>query len=145
MERFRKALTAPDSDRVDVRLAIAQIMVHEGRADDARRQIALAMMEAEAGVTEPATGEQLIQTADVLRGVHDFDLSQTYLQRARAVGASDTAVRIGMANNYMAVGDTVRAQGELAGISQDADSDPDYDCCWQKPMSIVSFTTTRRR
>ena len=126
MERFRKALTMPDSDRIDVRLAIAQIMVHEGRADDARRQIALAMMEAEAGVTEPATGEQLVQTADVLRGVHDFDLSQTYLQRARAVGASDTAVRIGMANNYMAVGDTVRAQGELAGISQDADSDPDY-------------------
>jgi tetratricopeptide (TPR) repeat protein len=126
MERFRKALTMPDSDRVDVRLAIAQIMVHEGHADDARRQIALAMMEAEAGVTEPATGEQLVQTADVLRGVHDFDLSQTYLQRARAVGASDTAVRIGMANNYMAVGDTVRAQGELAGISQDADSDPDY-------------------
>jgi tetratricopeptide (TPR) repeat protein len=126
MERFRKALTAPDSDRVDVRLAIAQIMVHEDRADDARRQIALAMMEAEAGETPPATGEQMVQAADVLRGVHDFDLSQTYLQRARAVGASDTAVRIGMANNYMAVGDTVRAQGELAGISQDADNDPDY-------------------
>ena len=33
---------------------------------------------------------------------------------------------IGMANNYMAIGDTARAQGELAGISQDADADPDY-------------------
>jgi hypothetical protein len=31
-----------------------------------------------------------------------------------------------MANNYMALGDTVRAQGELAGISRDADADPDY-------------------
>jgi tetratricopeptide (TPR) repeat protein len=126
MERFTRALTAPESDRVGVRLAIAQVMVHEGHADDARRQIALGLMEAEAGETEPATGEQLIEAADVLRGVHDFELSQTYLQRARAVGASDTAVRIGMANNYMAVGDTVRAQGELAGISRDADSDPTY-------------------
>jgi tetratricopeptide (TPR) repeat protein len=126
MERFSRALTTPESDRVGVRLAIAQVMVHEGHADDARRQIALGLMEAEAGETEPATGEQLIEAADVLRGVHDFELSQTYLERARAVGASDTAVRIGMANNYMAIGDTVRAQGELAGISRDADSDPTY-------------------
>jgi tetratricopeptide (TPR) repeat protein len=126
MERFSRALTTPQSDRVGVRLAVAQVMVHQDHADDARRQIALAMMEAEAGETEPATGEELIQAADVLRGVHDFDLSQTYLERARAVGASDTAVRIGMANNYMAVGDSVRAQGELAAISRDADTDPDY-------------------
>jgi tetratricopeptide (TPR) repeat protein len=126
MERFSRALTTPQSDRVGVRLAVAQVMVHQGHEDDARRQIALAMMEAEAGETEPATGEELIQAADVLRGVHDFDLSQAYLERARAVGASDTAVRIGMANNYMAVGDSVRAQGELAAISRDADTDPDY-------------------
>jgi tetratricopeptide (TPR) repeat protein len=126
MERFRKALTTPDSDRIGVRLAIAQVMVHQGSDDDARRQIALGLMEAETGETEPATGEQLIEAADVLRAVHDFDLSQNYLQRARAVGASDTAVRIGMANNYMAIGDSVRAQGELAGISRDADADPDY-------------------
>jgi tetratricopeptide (TPR) repeat protein len=126
MDRFGKALTAPGSDRVGVRVAIAQVMVHEGHADDARRQVALGMMEAESGETEPATGEQLIEAADVFRGVHDFDLSKTYLERARGVGASDTAVRLGMAYNYMAIGDTVRAQGELAGISQDADTDPDY-------------------
>jgi tetratricopeptide (TPR) repeat protein len=126
MERYRKALTTPQSDRIGVRLAIAQVMARQGRADDAKRQIALALMEAEAGETQPATGEQLIEAADVFRSVHDFALSQTYLQRARAVGASDTAVRIGMANNYMALGDTVRAQGELDGISRDADTDPDY-------------------
>ena len=126
MERFRRALTTPQSDRIGVRLAIAQIMVRQGRADDAKRQIALGLMEAETGETEPATGEQLIEAADVFRGVHDYELSQTYLQRARATGASDTAVRIGMANNYLALGDSVRAQGELAGISRDADSDPEY-------------------
>ena len=42
MDRFGRAFTAPGSDRVGVRLAIAQVMVHEGHADDARRQIALA-------------------------------------------------------------------------------------------------------
>jgi tetratricopeptide (TPR) repeat protein len=126
MERFSKALTVPGSDRISVRLAIAQVMVHRGHEDDARRQIALALMEAETGETEPATGEQFIQAADIFRGIHDYSLSQTYLQRARAVGASDTSVRLGMANNYMAIGDTARAQGELAAIGQDADNDPDY-------------------
>src|SRR5581483_10904162 len=56
MERFRKALTVPGSDRISVRLAIAQVMVHQGHDDAARRQIALALMEAETGETEPATG-----------------------------------------------------------------------------------------
>lgn len=126
MERFRRALTAPGSDRVGVRLAIAQVMAHQDRADDAKRQIALALMEAETGETEPATGEQFVQAADVLRGLHEYDLSQKYLERARAVGASDTSVRIGMANTYMAIGDTVRAKAELDGISQDADTDPGY-------------------
>ena len=126
MERFRKALTTPGSDRISVRMAIAQVMAHRGHDDDARRQIALALMEAETGETEPATGEQFIQAADIFRGIHDYQLSQTYLERARAVGASDTSVRLGMANNYMAIGDAVRAQGELAGIGQDADNDPDY-------------------
>ena len=65
MDRFRKALIAPDSDRVSVRMAIAQLMAQQGHADDARRQIALALMESEAGETVPATGEQLIEASDV--------------------------------------------------------------------------------
>jgi tetratricopeptide (TPR) repeat protein len=126
MERFRNALTAPDSNRVGVRLAIAQLMVHKGDSDDAARQIALAQMEAQAGETMPPTGEQLVEAADVFRGLHDYQLSQTYLERAQAAGASETSVRIGMANNYLALGDTVRAQGELSAISNSADSEPNY-------------------
>ena len=61
MERFTKALTAPGSDRMGVRLAIAQVMAHQDHGDDARRQIALGLMEAEAGETQPATGEQMIR------------------------------------------------------------------------------------
>lgn len=126
MERFRKALAAPESDRVSVRLAIAEIMAHKDHAEDAKRQIALALMEAGTGETVPPTGEQLIGAADVFREVHDFQLSQTYVQRAQAAGASETAVRIGRADNYLALGDTARAHAELSAIGSDPDSEPGY-------------------
>ena len=37
-------------------------------------------------------------------------------------------MHIGLANNYLALGDTARAQGELEAISNnsDADSEPNY-------------------
>ncbi len=126
MDRYSRALMAPRSDRVGVRLAIAQLFGQQGHQEEAGRQIALGLMEAQAGDTEPATGEQLIEAANVLRSLHEYELSQSYLDRAAAAGAPDSAVRVGRANNYIALGDTPRAQGQLAGISRDADSDPDY-------------------
>ncbi len=126
MERFRKALSAKNSDRVSVRLAIAQLMAEQGRAEDATRQIALAQMEGEDGTTAPPTGNQFIAAADVFRSMHDYELSQVYLQRAKAAGAPDAKVRIGLANNYLAIGDTTRAQAELAAVRTDADNFSDY-------------------
>jgi tetratricopeptide (TPR) repeat protein len=127
MERFARALTAPESDRVGVRLAIARLMASQDHPDDARRQIALALMEAQTGETLPPTGEQLIEAADLFLSMHDYQLAQTYLQRALTVGAPDTAVRIGLANTYLALGDTARAQGQLSVISNSADSEPSYE------------------
>ncbi|MFZ0631633.1 MAG: tetratricopeptide repeat protein [Acidobacteriaceae bacterium] len=126
MLRFRRALVMPDSDRMEVRLAVAELEARQGHADDASRQIALALMEAEAGVTPPPTGQQLIAAADVFRRLHDYQLSETYLQRAQAAGASDTAVHISLANTYLALGDTARAQGELDLVRKSADEEPDY-------------------
>ena len=126
MERFRKALAATGSDRVGVRLAIAQLMAEQGHSEDAERQIALAQLEGEAGETAPPTGNQFIAAADVFRSMHNYELSQTYLQRAKAAGAQDAEVRIGLANNYLAIGDTARAQAELAAVRAVADSAPDY-------------------
>jgi tetratricopeptide (TPR) repeat protein len=126
LERFRRALAAPGCDRVSVRLAIAQMMAEQGRSEDTERQVALALMEAETGETAPATGNQLIAAADVFRTLHDYRLSQTYLERAKATGAPDTEVLIGLADNYLALGDTVRAQAELSAVSAVADSAPDY-------------------
>jgi tetratricopeptide (TPR) repeat protein len=126
MERFRRALAAPGSDRVGVRLAIAQLMAAQGHSEDAERQIALAQMEGAAGESAPPNGTQFIEAADVFRSMHDYELSQSYLQRAKAAGAPDAEVRIGLANNYLALGDTTRAQAELAAVSAVADNTPDY-------------------
>lgn len=126
MLRFRRALTTPGSDRVGVRLAIARMMVDKNHTQDASREIALAMMEAEGREAPPPTGAEMIEAADLLRGMHEYQLSETYLQRAEAAGASDSAVRIGLANTYLALGDTPRAQGELAAIRNSPDEGPDF-------------------
>ena len=126
MERFEKALAMPDSDRITVRLAIAKLMARERDMDGSRRQIALALMEGQTDETLPATGEQLMEAADVFLGMHDYELAQNYLQRALAAGASETTVRIGLADTYLALGDTVKAQDQLSLISSSADSEPGY-------------------
>lgn len=126
MGRFSKALVAPWSNRAGVRLAVAQLMVQQGHEDAAERQIALAQMEAEAGDTVPMTGDQYIEAAGLLQQMHQYQLSETYLQRARAAGASDIAVRTSLANSYLALGDTTRAAAELAAVSQTDDTRSDY-------------------
>jgi tetratricopeptide (TPR) repeat protein len=127
MERFQKALSTPHSDRVAVRLAIAHVMAQQNHTDDAERQIALAFMESEAGTTAPASGSEFVQAADIFRYLHEYDLSITYLGRARAAGAPDIMVRTGMANTYLAVGDVNRAAAELAAVnSEDSESDYQY-------------------
>ena len=126
MDRFRKALQLPQANRVDVRLAIAQTMAEQGHEDDAQREIALGLMEATAGDALPPSGGQYIEAADIFRSIHDYRLSQTYIQHAKAAGAPDTQVRIGLANNYLALGETTKANAELAAIKVEADSTPDY-------------------
>lgn len=126
MECFRKALAELNSDRVSVRLAIAQLMADQGHPEDAERQIALAQMEGDAGETLPPSGGQFIATADVFRSMHEYEISQLYLQRAKAAGAPDLEVRIGLANNYLALGETAKAQAELFAIRNSSDDAPNY-------------------
>lgn len=126
MDRFRRALEIPNNDRVGIRLAIAQLMAQQGRSEDANRQIALGWMEAAAGETKPPNGNEFVEAADVFRSTHDYELSQTYLQRAKTAGAPDVRVRVGLANNYLALGDTAKAHAELAAVSAEGDDAPDY-------------------
>src|SRR5258708_6528157 len=118
MERFERALTPPDSDRTSVRLAVARLMMKKSETDDARRQIALALMESAKGRTPPPNGNQLLQAADLFLAMHEYQLAETYFQRALAAGANETRVPLGLANTYLALGDTPRAEGQLNSISQ---------------------------
>ena len=126
MDRFRRALSTPGSNRVGVRLAIAQVMAQQGESEDAEREIALALMEVAGGETVQPSGPQFMMAADVFRSVHDYELSQNYLHRAKSAGAPDTQVRIGLANNYLAMGDTAKAHAELEAVRAEANSAPDY-------------------
>jgi tetratricopeptide (TPR) repeat protein len=126
MDRFSKALTAPHSNRMSVRLAIASLMAQQGHNADAERQIALAQMEVEAGDSIPPTGQDYIAAAGIFQQLHEYELSETYLYRAKAAGAPDAAVRISLANSYLALGETRRAAAELAAVKQSGDSELDY-------------------
>jgi tetratricopeptide (TPR) repeat protein len=126
MDRYSRALALLPANRVSVRLAIAQEMAKQGRTEDAERQIALAQLEVDAKDAEPPTGEQYIAIAGVLQQLHEYELSETYLERAKDAGAPDTEVRITLANSYLALGETRRAAAELAAVKQTPDSEVDY-------------------
>lgn len=126
MVRFGKALESTQTNRLSVRLAIARLMAQQAHTADAERQIVLGQMEADAGDSSPATGEQLIEAANVLQQLHEYELSEGYLERAKAAGAPDSSVRIALANSYLALGETRRAAAELAAVKRTDDSELDY-------------------
>ena len=126
LQYFERALGTPDSDRVGVRLAVAKLEVNEGDIDGARRQIALAFLESRAGEAQPPTPNQYLEAADIFLGAHDFQLAAKYFQAALAAGAPETQVRIGLANTYLAEGDTARAEGQISSINSLADAEPNY-------------------
>lgn len=127
MERFERALTAPESDRISVRLAVGRLMLKRGDSEGAKRQISLALMEAASGRAAPPTANELLSAADLFLGMHEYQLAETYFQRALAAGGSETAVRVGLANTYLALGDTPRAEAQLAEVSHALTGDePSY-------------------
>ena len=127
MERFERALEAPDANRVDVRLAIARLMVRYGKDDDAKQQISLAFAESRIGEAPPVTSENLIEAANLLLAMHDFDLATEYFQKAQQAGAADQVVAIGLANTYLAQGKTKQADATLALLGSDPASNQNYD------------------
>ncbi len=125
--RFARALDAPDSDRVQARLAIAKVMQRDGHWDEAREQIGLAFAESRIGEASPITAEHLLQAADMFLRMNDFDMSIKLFERARAAGAADQVVAIGLANTYLAKGDTLNAQTQLASLGNPAEYQENYD------------------
>ena len=127
MERFARALDSPDADKVDIRLAIAKLFANEGKWDDSKQQISLAFAEARIGEAAPPTADNLVEAANTFLYMHDFDLATRYYTRAKDLGASDEVVAIGLANTYLAQGNTNQAEAELARMGANGDYQQNFD------------------
>jgi tetratricopeptide (TPR) repeat protein len=126
MQRFSRALNAPSGDRITVRLAIAQIFLRKGQYDEARRQVALGFAEARAD-SAPVRPDDIQEAAAIFLAMHDYDLAETYFGKARLAGANPRNVDIGLANTYLAEGETHKAADALASLGPVDDYREDYD------------------
>jgi tetratricopeptide (TPR) repeat protein len=132
MQRFTRALEAPDANRVDVRLEFAKLFVHQGNYDAARQEVALAFAESRIGEASPITTDNLVEASNVFLGTHDFDLAERYFSKAKDMGAADDTVAIGLADTYIAQGKDIEAAKILSslGDSQDYLQSYDYEVAW---------------
>lgn len=127
MERYKRALSAPDSSKVDVRLAFARNFLQQGKWEDARQQVALAFAESRVGESTPVLPEHLVQAANIFASMNDFDLSRRYYEMARKAGADDRPVAIGLANTYLAQGMFKEAEASLSTVGSYEENANDYD------------------
>jgi tetratricopeptide (TPR) repeat protein len=127
MERFSRALDVPGGDRIGVRLEVADIFMRQGHLDEAHRQIALGFAEARLDTESPLTAEDLAQAANLFLAMHDFDLAESYFEKAKLAGANRRIVAIGLTNTYLAEGNTHKAEVTLASLGPTNDFSDDYD------------------
>lgn len=127
MDRFTRALDAPDANRVDVRLEFAKLFVHEGKFDDAKQQVGLAFAESRIGEASPLTTDNLVEAANVFVATHDFPLAERYFSKAKDMGASDDTVAIGLADTYIAQGKEQQAAEVLSALGNPPDYQQNYD------------------
>jgi tetratricopeptide (TPR) repeat protein len=126
MQRFSRALDIPNGDRLGVRLAIAQVFLRQGHYDDARRQVALGFAEARLD-SSPVTPDDIVEAAGIFLAMHDFNLAETYFDKARLTGANPRTVAVGLANTYLAEGETRKAEDALNNLGPPSDYRDDYD------------------
>jgi tetratricopeptide (TPR) repeat protein len=127
MERYGRAMRAPDANRIDVRLALARVFASQGKYDDARQQISLGFADARVGESSPASAENLIEAGNLFLGMHEYNLAFNFYDRARQAGAPEDAVALGEANTYLAQGDDRHAEAALALMGNPQDNTDNYD------------------
>jgi hypothetical protein len=59
--------------------------------------------------------------------MHDFDLAETYYDKAKLAGGNPRTVDVGLANTYLAEGETQKAQEALTSLGPADDFRDDYD------------------
>src|SRR5262249_4357520 len=127
MERFTRALEAPDANRVDVRLEFAKLFVREGKFGHAHPQVGLGCAEAGIGEASPLTPDNLVEAANVFLAAHDFALAERYFSKAKDMGASDETAAIGLADTYLAEGKDREAAAILTALGKTRDYKQNYD------------------
>ena len=127
MQRYSRALDAPGSDRVEVRLALARLFVQSGRRTDAKDQVAFAMAESRVGEANAVTPENLIDAGRVFVSINEYDLSRRFFERAQKEGADQEMVNLGLANTEIALGNTRAAAALLQVVGNNPDTAQDYD------------------
>jgi tetratricopeptide (TPR) repeat protein len=127
MRYFSRALEDPGSNEVSIRLAVADIFQRENRWQDAHREIGLAFAGARVSDSNSVTPDDMVEAANILLAMHDFDLAQTYFAKARESGADDGSVSIGLANTYLAQGETHKADVELARLRGSEQYNSNYE------------------
>src|SRR5262249_22615392 len=99
----------------------------QGKWEDARQQIALAFAESRVAESTPITPENLVTAAEIFSSMYDFDLAERYYEMARTAGADDRPVAIGLANTYLAQGDSRKAEDVLASLGTYEQNANDFD------------------
>lgn len=127
MDRFTRALDAPDANRVDVRLQFAKLFVSQHKYEAAKQEVALAFAEARIGEASPVTTDNIVEAANVFLAAHDFDLAQRYFTKAKDMGASDDTVAIGLADTYIAQNQDKKAEAVLNALGNAPDYQQSYD------------------
>ncbi len=127
MTRYERALESDDSERLETRLALARLFAQQGKRDEAKQQVTYGLAEARVGEADPVTAETLLETAEVLMSIQEFDLAKLYFERAHAAGADDAAVGVGLANAYVALGQTASAEQTLRAARSSGASDENYE------------------
>ncbi|HVH88661.1 MAG TPA: tetratricopeptide repeat protein, partial [Terriglobales bacterium] len=126
-QRFARALDAPDTNRLETRLAFARLFVNQHKYDDARQQVSIGFTEARVGESVPATADDLVAAGNIFLSMNDFDLAQKLYERAKESGAADEQVAVGMANVALAQGDDRSAEGYLTSLGNRDQYVDDYD------------------
>ncbi len=127
MQRYSRALDAPNSDRTEVRLALARLFAASGKRNEAAQQVSFALAEARIGEAQAVTPENLIEAADVLMAIDEFDLAKKYFERAQSEGADPESVDIGLANAYLAKGQTQSAMALLRSLGTNPENNENYE------------------
>lgn len=126
MQRFSRALELPGEDRITVRLALARLFADRAESTATQRQIALGFAEARAG-SEPISAEDILTAANIFLSIHDFDLAETYFDKARLAGANTEQVAVGLTNTYLAEGKTRQAGQELDSLGPSSAFQDNYE------------------